>query len=115
MAWAMLAATAVAAYAGSREQEAAQDDSLEMLRERYRLDREDREAQRQYMNDSWNAWGDYGMGGSRGGMWNQGSGQQFGLMNPFAFRQQYTQPTQMPWNMTQQPNNPIMPRPRGRG
>lgn len=115
MAWAMLAATAVSAWAASEENEAQRDDSIEMLRERYRLDREDREAQREYMNQGFNAWGDYGMGGSSGGMWNQGAGRQMGLLNPQAFRQQQagSQPVQMPWMMNQQ-NNRNVQRPFGR-
>lgn len=98
--WIAAAIAAASAYASSEaeddRQRQQQDDSLEMLRERYRLDREDREMQRQYMNDAFNAWSGYGMGGEQAGnLWNQQAN--FGLLNPQAFRQQYGQRAQMPW------------------
>lgn len=110
MAWAAIVATAISAYASSREQdeqrEANRDDSIEMLRERYRLDREDREAERQYRSNAYDGWGAYGIGGAQGGMWNQPTPNYQGLLSPSNFRSQYgSGPVAMPWGQPPQQNN----------
>lgn len=110
MAWAAIVATAVSAYASSREaddqREANRDDSIEMLRERMRLEDERAAANRARMSEGYNAWGAYGQGGAQGGMWGgadtPAASFNPGLLAPANFRQNNGfAPVAMPWG--QQP------------
>jgi len=107
MAWGVIIAAA-ASYASSREQRSqnreANDASIEMLRERMRLEEErdtrDRERRQRQLQEGWNSWQDYGMGGSQAqNIWgtpaNPQTGAQgtppasinTGLLNPHTFQQ----------------------------
>lgn len=96
MAWAAIVATAVSAYASSREQDERREDER-------RMTREEREERRQRVVEGYNSWGDYGMGGSREGMWNQPAPNYQGILAPSNFRSQYgTGAVPMPWGQPQQ-------------
>lgn len=109
MAYAWAAAIA-AGYASSRDaderQENAQENNIETLRERFRLEDERAAANRQRVSEGYNAWGAYGMGGAQGGMWNQPAPNYQGLLAPSNFRSQYgSGPVAMPWGQPPQQNN----------
>jgi hypothetical protein len=103
MSLAMLIAGAVSAYSRSREKDKDKDDSIEMLRERYRMDREDRAADRARRGEEFDAWSAYAPGGAQGGMWNQ-QGNSFGLLQPSNFmnRPGATPAPAMPWGQPPQ-------------